>query len=105
MWIWKIIEQQSKLTFNGIPKSYENRNSFTFKQNEVVLDKAIYVGFAILEWSKLHMYETYYDKLQPPLDRKIYNYTILIPMICYWVWKQKKNYQRFEKIRRHFWFQ
>ena len=29
------------------------------------MDKAIYVGFAILELSKLHMYETYYDILQP----------------------------------------
>ena len=29
------------------------------------MDKAIYVGFSILELSKLHMYETYYDTLQP----------------------------------------
>ena len=29
------------------------------------MDKAIYVGFAILELSKLHMYETHYDTLQP----------------------------------------
>ena len=29
------------------------------------MDKPIYLGFAILELSKLHMYETYYDKLQP----------------------------------------
>ena len=29
------------------------------------MDKAIYVGFGILELSKLHMYETYYDTLQP----------------------------------------
>ena len=29
------------------------------------MDKAIYVGFATLEISKLHMYETYYDTLQP----------------------------------------
>ena len=29
------------------------------------MDKAIYVGFAILELSKLHMYETNYDTLQP----------------------------------------
>ena len=29
------------------------------------MDKAIYVGFAILDLSKLHMYETYYDTLQP----------------------------------------
>ena len=63
--IKKIIDQQSKLTFNGIQKSYENYDSYTFKKNEVVMDKAIYVGFAILELSKLHMYETYYDKLQP----------------------------------------
>ena len=63
--IKKIIKQQSKLTFNGIQKSYENYDSYTFKKNEVVMDKAIYVGFAILELSKLHMYETYYDTLQP----------------------------------------
>ena len=29
------------------------------------MDKAIYVGFTILEISKLHMFETYYDTLQP----------------------------------------
>ena len=29
------------------------------------MDKAIYVGFAILELSKLHIFETYYDTLQP----------------------------------------
>ena len=57
--IEKIIKQQSKLTFNGIQKSYENYDSYTFKKNEVVMDKAIYAGFAILELSKLHMYETY----------------------------------------------
>ena len=63
--IKKIITRQSKLTFNGIQKSYENYDSYTFKQNQVVMDKAIYVGFSILELSKLHMYETYYDTLQP----------------------------------------
>ena len=61
----KFIIQQSKLTFNGIHKSFENCDSYTFKQNQVVMDKAIYVGFAILELSKVHMYETYYDTLQP----------------------------------------
>ena len=34
------------------------------KKNEVVMDKAIHVEFSILELSKLHMYETYYDTLQ-----------------------------------------
>ena len=63
--IKKIVDQQSKLTFDGIQKTYENYYSFTYKKNEMVMDKAIYVGFAILELSKLHMYETYYDTLQP----------------------------------------
>ena len=63
--IKKIIKQQSKLTFNGIQKSYENFDSYTFKKNEIVMDKAIYVGFTILELSKLHMHEPYYDTLQP----------------------------------------
>ena len=66
----KIINQQSKLTFSGINKSYENCDSYTFKQNQVVIDKAIYVGFAILELSKLHMYETYYDTLQPSFGQE-----------------------------------
>ena len=61
----KIIKQQSKLTFSGIHKSYENYDSYTFKQNEVLMDKPIYLGFSVLELSKLLMYETYYDKLQP----------------------------------------
>ena len=60
----EIVKQQSKLTFNGIHKSYENCDSYTFKQNEVLMDKPIYLGFTVLELSKLLMYETYYDKLQ-----------------------------------------
>ena len=61
----KITKQQSKLSFNGIHKSYENYDSYTFKQNEVKTDKSVYLGFSVLELSKFLMYETYYDKLQP----------------------------------------
>ena len=61
----EIIKQQSKLTFNGIHKSYENCDSYTFKQSEVIMDKPIYLGFSVLELSKLLRYETYYDRLQP----------------------------------------
>ena len=51
---------------NGIHTSYyTNYDSYTSKQNEVVTDKPIYLGFPLLEVSKLLMYETYYDKLQP----------------------------------------
>ena len=38
----EIIKQQSKLTFNGIHKSYENCDSYTFKYNEILMDKPIY---------------------------------------------------------------
>ena len=43
-----IIKQQSKLTFNGIDKSYENCYSYTVRQNEVLMDKPIQLGFTVL---------------------------------------------------------
>ena len=66
----EIIKQQSKLTFNRIHKSYENCYSYTVRQNEVLMDKPIYLGFSVLELSKLLMYEIYYDKLQPYYGQK-----------------------------------
>ena len=61
----EIIKHQSEITFNGIHKSYENCDTYTFKQNDVLMDKPIYLGFSGLELSKLLMCETYYDELQP----------------------------------------
>ena len=60
----KFIKKQSNLTFNGFQKSYKSYYSDTFKQIEVTMNKTIYVGFAILELSELHMYETFYDNSQ-----------------------------------------
>ena len=60
-----IIKQQSKLIFKGLHKSYENCESWTLKQKEILMDKPIYLGFTVLELSILLMYETYYDTLQP----------------------------------------
>ena len=65
IWWKEIIKHQSKLTFNGIHKSYENCDIYVFKKNEVLMDKPIYLGFAVIELSKLYMYETYYDNIQP----------------------------------------
>ena len=59
------IKDQPALTFKGLHKSYKNCDGYTIQQNHVVSDKAIYVGFAILELIKSHMYETFHDKLQP----------------------------------------
>ena len=61
----EIINQQLKITFNGIHKSYENCDSFTFKQNNVFMDKPIYLGFSVLELSNTLTYETCYYIIQP----------------------------------------
>ena len=39
------------------------------------MEKPIYLGFAVLEFSKLLMYEIYYDKVQLFLEKK---YTIIL---------------------------
>ena len=66
----KNIETQSKMTFNGIHKSLTIYDTYTFKQDEVLMDKPVCVGFAILELSKFLMYKIYYDKLQPCFGEK-----------------------------------
>ena len=38
---------------------------YKFDKEKTVLDKPIYLGFTVLELSKLLMYEFYYNKLQP----------------------------------------
>ena len=66
----RIIELQSEKTFIGIRKSHTDCDSYTFKQNEVLMDKTIYWGFAVLESSKVLLYETNYDELQPNFGEK-----------------------------------
>ena len=72
----KNFKEQPKLTFSGIHKSYTNHSIYTFNQNEVLRDKPIYAGFAILELSKLTMYESNYDKSQPYYGQEKINYTL-----------------------------
>ena len=54
----EIIKQPFILIFNGIYRSLEIYDSYTFKQNEFLLDKPIYLGFSVFELSKLLMYKT-----------------------------------------------
>ena len=63
-------KQQSKLTFNGIHKFYKTYDSYTLKQSEFLMHEPIVLGFAILELSKLLMFETYYDTLPPYFGRE-----------------------------------
>ena len=60
----EILKQQSQLTLNGIHKSFERSDSYTFKQNDVLMEKPLYLRFSVLELSNLIMYETYFDRLQ-----------------------------------------
>ena len=61
----KLIKKQSKLNFNGILESYTIYDSYNFKQIQIFMDKPIYLGFVVLELSKLLMYETKFNNFQP----------------------------------------
>ena len=74
------IEQQSKLTSNGIHKPYENFDSYTFKQNELAMDKAKYVGFAILDLISYICMKHIMINYNLILDNQNYNCTMLIRM-------------------------
>ena len=61
--IESIIKRQSKLSFDGLINCYDKFNIYKYKRNKLTFKKPIYLGFCILELSKLLMYEFYYDKL------------------------------------------
>ena len=67
----QIIKRQSKLSFKGIVNHYSEFSIYKFDKEKVIFDKPIYLGFSVLELSKLLMYEFYYHKLQPYYNNKI----------------------------------
>ena len=67
----QIIKRQSKLSFKGITNHYSEFSIYKFDKEKVIFDKPIYLGFSVLELSKLLMYEFYYHKLQPYYGDKI----------------------------------
>ena len=66
----KIIELSTKTSFEGIHKSYENCHSYIFWRSNVLTDKPLYLGIAIVDLSYILMYETYWDKFQPLLGQE-----------------------------------
>ena len=67
----QILKSQSKLSFKGINMHYSTFSLYKFDKEKTVFDKPIYLGFSVLELSKLLMYEFYYHKLQPYYNNKV----------------------------------
>ena len=59
------IKRQSKLSFKGIANHYSEFSVYKYDKEKTVFDKPFYLGFTVLELSKLSMYEFYYSILQP----------------------------------------
>ena len=67
----QIIKRQSKLSFKGINMHYSKLSLYKFDKEKTVFDKPIYLGFSVLELSKLVMYEFYYHKVQPYYNNNV----------------------------------
>ena len=63
--IHKILNRQSKLSFDDKIAEYEKFNLYSFNKETIKFTKPMYVGFSVLDLSKLLMYEWFYDKMQP----------------------------------------
>ena len=63
----RILKRQSKLSFDDRIAEYEKFILYSFNKESIKFTKPIYVGFSVLELSKVLMYEWYYDKMQPYL--------------------------------------
>ena len=60
----RILKRQSKLSFGNKIAENEKFSLFSFNKESIKFIKPIYVGFSVLELSKLLMYEWFYDKME-----------------------------------------
>ena len=61
----KILNPQSKISFDDKNADYEKFSLYSFTKESIKFTKPIHVGFSVLDLSKLLMYEWFYDKMQP----------------------------------------
>ena len=62
----KIIKSVSKPTFKNITR-YRDYCQIEYIKKKIEYSSPVYVGVRILELSKLHMFDVFYNKLQPTL--------------------------------------
>ena len=62
----KIMKSISKPTFKNMTR-YKDYSQIEYKKKKIEYDSPVYVGFTILELIKLHMYDVFYNILQPSL--------------------------------------
>ena len=62
----KIMKSISKPTFKNITR-YKDYSQIEYIKTKIEYDSPVYVGVTILELSKLHMYDVFYNILQPSL--------------------------------------
>ena len=62
----KIMKRVSKPTFKKITR-YRDYSQIEYIKEKIEYDSPVYVGVTILELSKLHMYDVFYNILQPSL--------------------------------------
>ena len=72
----QIIKRQSKLSFKGTSVHYNDFSLYKNDKEKTVFDKPIYLGFSVLELSKLLMYEFYYHSLQPYYNSNVQHRSI-----------------------------
>ena len=68
----KIMKSISKPTFKNITR-YKDYSQIEYIKKKIEYDSPVYVGVTILELSKLHMYDVFYNILQPfPKDLQLH---------------------------------
>ena len=61
----RIVNRQSKLSLDDKTAELEKFRLYSFNKESINFTKRFYVGFSVLDLSKLLMYEWYYYKMQP----------------------------------------
>ena len=56
------MKRQSKFSSKCIVNQYPEYSVYKYTNGSIVFEDPIYLGFGVLEFSKLLMYEFYYDK-------------------------------------------